>query len=84
MLKPKDKLEGLDLTSTERKAVEKYKRWLAERIVTSRMRPFYEDVDREFPDLDAETREKLAENRYRKALGEYSLKARHAGPRKAE
>ena len=65
----------LGLTAEERAGAEKYIEWTQVRRLAARMIPFYAEIDRQWPELDAETRTKLADHLYRKQMAEFGLKS---------
>ena len=69
-----DYITELDLTPEEKQGVEKYRQWLEARRRASRFASFYAEIDRQYPELDADAREALADSMYRKQQTEFGLK----------
>ena len=67
-------LDGLELTPEEKEGVRKYVEFLGAKARRRNLSRFYEEVDHRFPDIDEDTRVKLAESLYRKQMSEYALR----------
>ncbi len=66
-------IKGLALTPDEAAGVAKYREWVQSKREAGHLRRFYDDIDQQFPELDPETRDELADKMYRKALSEKAL-----------
>lgn len=66
------KYDGAGLTLDEIAVVQRYQAWVHAKRMATRWTPFYAEIDRQFPELDSETREELAESMFRKQLSDYS------------